>query len=95
MPYSIVQKIKCNSTKSETHIIQLDRIEVKVIGELKDVMIMISSNPKIHQVIDIVVVDIPKAYGMLLSRDWSHKSKGILLLIGLTYGFLGMGIPTR
>jgi hypothetical protein len=49
---------------------------VKVIGELKDVMIIIASNPKIHQVIDIVVVDILEAYGMLLSRDWSHKLQG-------------------
>jgi hypothetical protein len=38
-------------------------------GELKDVMIRLASDPRVHQVIDIIVVDIPEAYGFLLSRD--------------------------
>jgi hypothetical protein len=44
-----------------------------VLGELKDVLIRLSSNAKVHQTIDIIVVDILKSYGMLLSRDWSEK----------------------
>jgi hypothetical protein len=47
-----------------------------VIGELKDVMIQISSNPKFHQVMDIIIVDIPKYYRMLLRRDWSENLHG-------------------
>jgi hypothetical protein len=35
-----------------------------------------SSNPKAHQTIDIVVVEIPKSYGLLLRRDWSTKIQG-------------------
>jgi hypothetical protein len=31
---------------------------LKVMGELKDVLIMLSLNPKVHQIIDIIVVDI-------------------------------------
>jgi len=42
-------------------------------GELKDVMIIIEKHPNFVQVIDINVVDIPEAYGLLLSRDWSEK----------------------
>ena len=45
-------------------------------GELKDVMIWLSSNSKVHQVIDVIVVDIPEAYGVILSRDWSAKLNG-------------------
>ena len=45
-------------------------------GELKDVMIRLSSNLKVHQVIDVIVVDIPEAYGVILSRDWSAKLNG-------------------
>ena len=26
-----------------------------------------------HQVIDVIVVDIPESYGVILSRDWSDK----------------------
>jgi hypothetical protein len=47
-----------------------------------------SANPKIHQTIDIIVVDIPDNYGMLLSRDWSAMMNGyFFLLIGHIYGF--------
>jgi len=68
--------LNATPTKPSTNIIQIDRSEVKVIGELKDVLIRVASNPKIHQVIDIVVVDIPEAYGLFLGRDWSHKLQG-------------------
>ena len=55
---------------------QLDKTNVTVIGELKDVLIRMAAKPQYTQVIDIVVVDIPEAYGMLLSRDWSAKLNG-------------------
>ena len=42
-------------------------------GELKDVLISLTSNPKVHQTIDIIVVDLPEAYGLILSRDWFAK----------------------
>ena len=29
-----------------------------------------------HQVIDVIVVDIPEAYGVILSTDWSAKING-------------------
>ena len=46
---------------------------MKVFRELKDVLIRLSSNSKVHQTIDIIVLDIPEAYGVILSRDWSTK----------------------
>jgi hypothetical protein len=45
-------------------------------GEIEYVMIRISTHPKFVQVIDIIVVDIPEAYGLLLNRDWSEKLNG-------------------
>jgi hypothetical protein len=54
----------------------LDRTYVKVKGELKDVLIRLSSDPRVHQTIDIIVVDIPESYGFLLSRDWLAKLQG-------------------
>ena len=58
---------------SKTKIIQLDKSHVKVFGELKDVLIQLSSNSKVYQTIDIIVVDMPKTYGVILSRDWLAK----------------------
>jgi hypothetical protein len=40
------------------------------------VLIRLSSNPKVHRVIDIIVVDIIEVYGLLLSRDWSEQLHG-------------------
>jgi hypothetical protein len=69
MPWSVCQKINTEVEPSSLNIIQLDRIDVKVIGKLKNVLIRLSSNPKVHQVIDIIVVDIPEVYGFFFSRD--------------------------
>jgi hypothetical protein len=76
MPWSVCQKINAEVEPSTLKIIQLDRTNVKVIGELKNVLIRLTSNPKVHQVIDIIVVDIPEVYGLFLSRDWSEQLHG-------------------
>lgn len=56
--------------------VQLDWSPVEVVGELNQVNIRLSSNPKFCQVIHILVADIPKFYGLILSRDWSGKLHG-------------------
>ena len=42
---------------------------MKVIGEMEDVIIRLSTNEKVWQYIDIVVADIPDAYGLVLYLD--------------------------
>jgi hypothetical protein len=76
MPLSICKKLNFVPLKSDKHVIKLDRIQLKVMGELRDVMIRITTHPKFVQVIDIIVVDILEAYGLLLSQDWSEKLNG-------------------
>ena len=76
MPLSICKRINGQPTPSPSCIIQLDRSDVKFIGEMKDVLIRLSADPRVCQYIDVVVVDIPKAYGLILSRDWSTKLNG-------------------
>ena len=75
IPLSICKKLNAIPLKSDKHVIQIDRTQVKFMGELKDVMIRIATHPKFVQVIDIIVVDILESYGLLLSRDWSEKLK--------------------
>jgi hypothetical protein len=69
MPLSICNKLNTVLLKIDKHVIQLDMTQVKVIRELKDVMIRMATHPKFVQVIGIIVVDIPEAYGLLLSQD--------------------------
>ena len=40
---------------------------MKVIGEIEDVLIRLSTDERVCQYIDIVVADIPDAYGLVLS----------------------------
>ena len=67
---------------------------MKVIGEMEDVLIRLSSNEKVCQFIDIVVADIPEAYGLVLSRDWSAKLN-ILHQIGHICGCLIREVPIK
>ena len=61
---------------SNSQITQLDWTNVRVVGEMKDVLVRTACNPLVFQIIDIVVVDIPDAYGLFLSRDWSQQLNG-------------------
>ena len=76
MPLSVCKRINGKPKPSTWRVIQLDRTSVKVIGEMEDVLIRLSSNDKVCQFIDIVVADILEAYGLVLSRDWSTKLNG-------------------
>jgi len=76
MPYSACKKLNYTPTKCSTYIIHLDKSKIKVISELKLILIKIASNSEFHLVIDIVVVDILEAYGLFLSNDWSQKLQG-------------------
>jgi len=59
IPLSVPLKINSEVKPSYLNIIQLDGTNVKVIGELKNVLIRFSSNTKVPHVIDIIVIDIP------------------------------------
>jgi hypothetical protein len=76
MPWSVCQKINAEVQPSILKIIHLDRTTIKVIGELRNVLIRLSSNPNVHQVIDIIVADIPEVYGLFLRRDWLEQLHG-------------------
>ena len=67
-----------NATWETYHIqiVQLDRSKVKVVGILRNVLLKLSIDPRIHQTIDIVIAYILETYGMWLSRDCSEKLKG-------------------
>lgn len=73
MWYPICLKLNMSPKKSAVHIVQLDRTKFEVIGEMNSVLIRLSSNPKVCQIIDILVADIPYFYGLILSRGWLEK----------------------
>lgn len=76
MPLFVAKKINEKWDKKDAQIIHLERTLVHVIGELGNVLIHLSSDQRVHKCIDIVIMDILEAYGVLLSRDWSKKLQG-------------------
>ena len=76
IPLSICKNINGQPTPSPCRIIQLERSVVKVIGEMKDVLIWLYADSRVCQFIDIMEVDIPEAYGLVLSRVCSTKING-------------------
>lgn len=54
-------------------IVQLDITKVKVLGETNGVLIILSSNSKFFQIIDIMIDDIPEFCNVI---DWSKKLHG-------------------
>ena len=47
-----------------------------MVGRIRNVLLRLSTDPRIHQTIDIVIAYILETYGLWLSRDWSEKLKG-------------------
>ena len=78
MPLSICNKLNATWEPCPIQIFQLDKSKVKVVGILRNVLLRLSTDPRMHQIIDIVIDDIPETYGMWLSRDWSKKLEGYL-----------------
>ena len=76
MPYIVAKRLHAVLKKIGTQIMKLDRTNVKGIGELKEVLIPMTTKPQYTQVIDIVIVNIPEAYRMLLSRYWLANLNG-------------------
>ena len=75
-PLSVCRKLNETWESFPIQIVHLDRYKVKVVGRLRNVLLRLSIDPRIHRTIDIVIADIPENYGMWLSRDWSKKLKG-------------------
>ena len=62
MPLSSCKRINGQPIPSPSQIIKLDKFVVEVIREMKYVLIRLYANPIFFQFIDVMVMDIPKAY---------------------------------
>ena len=73
MPLEVCKNINGQPEPTAWEVVQLDRMGVKVVGEMKNVLIRLSANNKISQFIDIMVADILDGYGLILNQDWSFR----------------------
>ena len=68
IPLEVCKNINGQPDTTPWEVTQLDSTGVKVVGEMKNVLIRFSANNKICQFIDIMVADIPGGYGFILTE---------------------------
>lgn len=89
MPRVIMEKLGLDITKQHKDLYSFDSSKVKCLGLIKDLCVNLVQIPAKSMVMDIVVVDIPPKYGMLLSRSWGAKLQGTLQM-DMTYATIPM-----
>jgi len=52
---------------------------ILVCGLIKDLKVNLDTYPNISLLMDVVVIDVPDALGMLLSRKWWQPPNGLVL----------------
>ena len=78
MPKATMDKLGLDITRQYHDLYSFDSNRVRCIGLIKDVVVSSDQLPMKNVLVDVVVVDIPPRFGMLLSRSWVAKLKGTL-----------------
>jgi len=95
MPKDAMEKLNLDITKPYKDLFSFDSSQVKCLGLIKDLCVSLVQYPNKTILMDVVVADIPKKYGMLLSRSWGAKLQGSLQL-DLSYATISVfGQPRR
>jgi hypothetical protein len=84
MPKAIMEKLGLEVTRPYRDLYSFDSRKVKCLGMIKDLVVNLAQIPVKSILMDVVVVDVPAKYGMLLSRSWGAKLGGSLQL-DMTY----------
>ena len=75
---AITERMNLDITRPYKDLFSFDSNQVKCLGLIKDLCVTLVQCPANIILMDIVVVDIPPKYGMLLSRSWGEKLRGFL-----------------
>jgi hypothetical protein len=84
MPKIVMEELGLEVTKAYHDLYSFDSRRVQCLGVIKDLVVSLFQLPMKSVVMDIVVVDVPPKFGMLLSRSWIKKLGGTLQM-DLTY----------
>jgi hypothetical protein len=78
MSLKVMEQLGLKTTRPYGNVCGIDSKKVKVFGVCEDVEVFLIDFPHISLLMDIVVIDVLDAWGMLLSRSWS-SSLGVSL----------------
>jgi hypothetical protein len=80
MPKAIMDKLGLQITRPYQDLYSFDSRKVKCLGMIKDLVVNLAQILVKSVLMDVVVVDVPTKYGMLLSRSWGAKLGGLVQL---------------
>jgi hypothetical protein len=75
-----MDKLGLQITRPYEDLYSFDSRRVKCMGMIKDLVVTLAQVPVKSILMDVVIVDIPPKYGLLLSRSWGAKLGGSLQL---------------
>jgi ribonuclease HI len=84
MPKNVMEELRLEITKYYHDLYSFDSRRVQCLGVIKDLVVTLFQLPMKSVVMDIMVVDVPPKFGMLLSRSWIKILRGTLQM-DLTY----------
>jgi hypothetical protein len=93
MSLKVMEELDLKMTRPYGNVSGIDSKKVKFYELCEDVEVYLIDFPHISLIMNIVVIDVPDAWGMLLSRSWS-TSLGGFLDMDLTHAHIPMGDGT-
>jgi hypothetical protein len=93
MSLKLMEKLGLKTTRPYGNVCGIYSKRVKVYGLCENVEVFLIEFTHIILLVNIVVIDVPNAWGMLLSRSWS-ASLGGFLSMDLTHAHIPMGDGT-
>jgi hypothetical protein len=76
IPKYVMDELGLEITKTYHDLYSFDSRKVKCLGVIKDMVVTLFQLPMKSILMDIVVVDVPPKFGMLLSRSWIKRLGG-------------------
>jgi hypothetical protein len=89
----VMKQIGLKTTRPYENICGIDSRKVKILRVSEDVEVFLIDFPHISILMDILVIDVPYSWGMILSRIWSTALEGFLSM-DLTHAHIPMGDGT-
>jgi hypothetical protein len=93
MSLKVMEQLGLKTTRPFGNVCGIDSWRVKVFGVCEDVEVFLIDFPHINLLMDISVIDVLDAWGILLLRTWSSALGGFLSM-SLTHAYIPMGNNT-
>ena len=95
MPNELMHNLGLDIIRPYKDLFSFDSRKVICLGLIKDLVVSLHQILEKSIVMDIVVVDVPKKFGMLLSRSWAAKLKGTMQMDMSYATVLAFGVHRR